>query len=97
MIKINLHLGVTISADSTSNQGLNIESAHMALRVADYTSGSLTVDPKSTPKVRFLGVNKTIDHTSAAAIKGWEAHVEGRQTGGPQGSFRMVSSEYIID
>ncbi|KAJ7315392.1 hypothetical protein DFH08DRAFT_715778, partial [Mycena albidolilacea] len=68
--------GVTISADSTSNRGLNIESAHMALRVADYTSGSLTVDPKSTPKVRFLGVDKTIDHTSAAAVKGWEARVE---------------------
>ncbi|KAJ6537178.1 hypothetical protein B0H19DRAFT_1079548 [Mycena capillaripes] len=33
--------GVTISADSTSNRGIHIESPHMALRVPDYTSGNL--------------------------------------------------------
>ncbi|KAJ6563864.1 hypothetical protein B0H19DRAFT_1067470 [Mycena capillaripes] len=67
--------GVTISADSTSNRGINIESAHMALRVPDYASGNLEIDPSATPKVRVLGVEKTIDHTSAEAVWGWDDRI----------------------
>ncbi|KAJ7075390.1 hypothetical protein B0H15DRAFT_791892, partial [Mycena belliarum] len=67
--------GVTISADSTSNRGVNIESSHMALRVPDYATGNLTVDPTVTPKVRFLGVEKTTDHSSAESVRGWEERV----------------------
>ncbi|KAJ7664801.1 hypothetical protein B0H17DRAFT_850894, partial [Mycena rosella] len=68
--------GVTISANSTSNRGINIESLHMALRVPDYASGNLSIDPNSTPKVRFLGVEKTIDHTSAESVRGREERVQ---------------------
>ncbi|KAJ7482110.1 hypothetical protein B0H11DRAFT_2419024 [Mycena galericulata] len=68
--------GVTISADSTSNRGINIESSHMNLRVPDYASGDLSIDPNSTPKVRFLGVEKTMDHTSAESVRGWNERIE---------------------
>ncbi|KAJ7430216.1 hypothetical protein B0H11DRAFT_1676382, partial [Mycena galericulata] len=74
--ELGLNQGVTISQDSTSNRGINIESAHMALRVPDYASGDLTVDAASTPRVRFLGVEKTLDHTSAESVKGWKTRVE---------------------
>ncbi|KAF7326545.1 hypothetical protein MVEN_02607600 [Mycena venus] len=65
--------GVTISADSTSNRGINIESSHMNLHVPDYTSGNLSIDPESTSKVRFLGVEKTVDHSSAESysVRDW--------------------------
>ncbi|KAJ7167440.1 hypothetical protein C8R43DRAFT_825985, partial [Mycena crocata] len=67
---------MTISADSTSNRGINIESSHMNLRVPDYKSGNLSVDPKSMPKVRFLGVEKTVDHSSAESVRGWNRLME---------------------
>ncbi|KAF8202587.1 hypothetical protein K438DRAFT_1757917 [Mycena galopus ATCC 62051] len=73
--ELSLNKGITISADSTSNRGQNIESRHIAMRAPDYTSGSLEVDPNSMSKVRFLGVEKTLDHTSAESIKGWNKHV----------------------
>ncbi|KAJ7877519.1 hypothetical protein B0H14DRAFT_3435969 [Mycena olivaceomarginata] len=69
--------GVTISADSTSNRGINIESAHMALRVPDYASGNFTISLDATPKVRFLGVDKTIDHSSAESVRGWSERIQG--------------------
>ncbi|KAJ7475256.1 hypothetical protein B0H11DRAFT_1810745, partial [Mycena galericulata] len=68
--------GVTISADSTSNRGINIESSHMNLRVPDYASGNLSTDPNSMPKVRFLSVEKTIDHSSAESIRGWNQRMK---------------------
>ncbi|KAF8203541.1 hypothetical protein K438DRAFT_1472661, partial [Mycena galopus ATCC 62051] len=73
---MNTPAGVTISADSTSNRGINIESAHMALRVPDYASGNLTVNLDATPKVRFLGVDKTIDHSSTESVRGWSERVQ---------------------
>ncbi|KAJ7450654.1 hypothetical protein B0H11DRAFT_2330808, partial [Mycena galericulata] len=66
---------VTISADSTSNRGQNIESAHLATRAPDYKSGNLEIDPDSTPKVRFLGVEKTLDHTSARSVEAWKTRI----------------------
>ncbi|KAJ7318853.1 hypothetical protein DFH08DRAFT_714525, partial [Mycena albidolilacea] len=74
--ELSLNHGVTISADSTSNRGINIEGAHLATRVPDYMVGKIDVDPQSTPKVRFLGVEKTIDHTSTESIRGWQTRVE---------------------
>ncbi|KAJ7740117.1 hypothetical protein B0H16DRAFT_1378659, partial [Mycena metata] len=68
--------GVTISADSTSNRGINIESSHMNLRVPDYASGSISTDPNSAPKVRFLGVEKTVDHSSAESVRGWNRRMQ---------------------
>ncbi|KAJ7101997.1 hypothetical protein C8R44DRAFT_716352 [Mycena epipterygia] len=74
--ELTLTNGVTISADSTSNRGVNIESSHMNLRVPDYRSGNLAVNETSTPRVRFLGVEKTIDHTSAESVKSWESRIQ---------------------
>ncbi|KAJ7829469.1 hypothetical protein B0H13DRAFT_1655732, partial [Mycena leptocephala] len=71
-----LFAGVTISADSTSNRGQNIESRHLATRAPDYKSGNLAIDPNSTPKVRFLGVEKTLDHTSAQSVNGWKTQID---------------------
>ncbi|KAJ7877146.1 hypothetical protein B0H13DRAFT_1631869 [Mycena leptocephala] len=68
--------GVTISAESTSNRGQNIESSHLATRAPDYKSGNLDIDPNSTPKVRFLGVEKTLDHTSAKAVESWKTRLD---------------------
>ncbi|KAJ7346166.1 hypothetical protein DFH08DRAFT_870662 [Mycena albidolilacea] len=48
----------------------------LATHVPDYAVGKRDVDPQSTPKVRFLGVEKTIDHTSTESIRGWQTRVE---------------------
>ncbi|KAF8205788.1 hypothetical protein K438DRAFT_1579294 [Mycena galopus ATCC 62051] len=74
--EIGLSKGITISGDSTSNRGINIESTHLATRVPDYKSGNLEIDPNSMPRVRFLGVEKTIDHSSAEAVKGWKTRIQ---------------------
>ncbi|KAJ7741249.1 hypothetical protein B0H16DRAFT_1423683 [Mycena metata] len=74
--ELSKNKGVTISADSTSNRGQNIESRHLATRAPDYKSGSLDIDPNSTPKVRFLGVEKTLDHSSAQSVQGWKNQIE---------------------
>ncbi|KAJ6454999.1 hypothetical protein C8R45DRAFT_770416, partial [Mycena sanguinolenta] len=74
--ELSRNSGVTLSADSTSNRGQNIESSHLATRAPDYQSGSLNIDPNSTPKVRFLGVEKTLDHTSAKAVEGWKTRLD---------------------
>ncbi|KAJ7854879.1 hypothetical protein B0H13DRAFT_1642168, partial [Mycena leptocephala] len=63
------------NADSTSNRGINIESSHMANRAPDYKSGNLDIDPNSIPRVRFLGVEKTLDHSSAESVKGWQQRI----------------------
>ncbi|KAJ6489579.1 hypothetical protein C8R47DRAFT_978003 [Mycena vitilis] len=70
--------GVTISADSTSNRGINIESSHMNLRVPDYAPGNLAagVGLNTKPKVRFLGVEKTVDHSSAESVRGWNRRIQ---------------------
>jgi hypothetical protein len=62
--------------DSTSNCGINIKSSHMNLHVADYSSGNLSVKPKSTLKVCFLGVEKTINHSSVESVRRWNQHME---------------------
>ncbi|KAJ7888777.1 hypothetical protein B0H13DRAFT_2341836 [Mycena leptocephala] len=49
VFELSLNKGVTISADSTSNRGINIEGAHLATCVPDYASGSLDIDPQSIP------------------------------------------------
>ncbi|KAJ7213194.1 hypothetical protein GGX14DRAFT_519404 [Mycena pura] len=73
--ELSLNEGVTISADSTSNRGLNIEASHLAARAPDYANGNVDTTPKSIPKVRFLGVEKTIDHTSAESVRGWNTRI----------------------
>lgn len=48
----------------------------MNLRVPDYKSGNLAIGPISTPKVGFLGVEKTVDHTSAESVRGWNQRIQ---------------------
>jgi hypothetical protein len=48
----------------------------MNLRVPDYASGNLSVDPNAKPKVHFLGVEKTMDHSSAESVRGWNRRLE---------------------
>ncbi|KAK7020965.1 hypothetical protein R3P38DRAFT_2357399, partial [Favolaschia claudopus] len=74
--EIEIKVRVSISADSTSNRGINIESSHIALRAPDYKAGSLHVDASSTPRVRFFGVEKTLDHLSAESVKAWQRRIE---------------------
>ncbi|KAF7335877.1 hypothetical protein MSAN_02324700 [Mycena sanguinolenta] len=74
--ELGLNQGISISADSTSNRGINIESAHVALRTPDYKGGNTSIDPSSMPKIRFLGVDKTKDHTSAESVKAWQSRIE---------------------
>ncbi|KAJ6572377.1 hypothetical protein DFH09DRAFT_1079590 [Mycena vulgaris] len=33
------------------------------------------IDPNSIPWVRFLGVEKTLDHSSAESVKGWQQRI----------------------
>jgi len=65
-----------VSADSTSNRGIDFESRHIAMRVPDYKSGSLHVDPISKPKNRLLCVDSTVEHTAVAAVDGFVSRVE---------------------
>jgi hypothetical protein len=48
----------------------------MNLRAPDYALGSMLVDPNSAPKVCFLGVEKTIDHSSAESVRGWNERLQ---------------------
>ncbi|KAF8206026.1 hypothetical protein K438DRAFT_1905210 [Mycena galopus ATCC 62051] len=74
--ELGLNQGISISADSTSNRGINIESAHIALRAPDYKGGNVNIDTSSTLKIRSLGVDKTKDHTSAESVKAWQSRIE---------------------
>ncbi|KAJ6536941.1 hypothetical protein B0H19DRAFT_1270627 [Mycena capillaripes] len=49
------------------------KSTGVTISADNYKSGNLEIDPNSTPKVRYLGVEKTLDHTSAESVKGWQA------------------------
>ncbi|KAJ7085172.1 hypothetical protein B0H15DRAFT_740226, partial [Mycena belliarum] len=62
---------ITISADSTSNRGINFESTHIACRAPNYAAGAHDVDLQSQPKLRLTGVHSTVDHSSAESASGW--------------------------
>lgn len=72
----HLSTALTVSADSTSNRGVDFESRHIAMRVPDYQSGTLGVDPKSQPKIRLLCVDSTVEHTAEAAVNSFISRVE---------------------
>jgi hypothetical protein len=73
-------LGCTLSGDSTSHRKINYDARHIALRTPDYASGSLTFSPSSTPSVRLLGVDSSIDHSSDIAVAGWKDKFEAIRT-----------------
>ncbi|KAF8153328.1 hypothetical protein B0H34DRAFT_800543 [Crassisporium funariophilum] len=66
---------LTLSADSTSNRGVNFESCHIAMRTADYKSGNLNVNTSATPKIRLLAVDSTVDHSAETSVNGILKHV----------------------
>lgn len=71
------HSGLTLSADSTSHRHQNIEAKHLAYRVPDYESGDpMAVDHHSVPRVRFAGVQATLDHSSEGSVKSWVEHIK---------------------
>ncbi|KAF8951787.1 hypothetical protein BDZ97DRAFT_1778312 [Flammula alnicola] len=59
-----------------SNRGVNFESRHIALRVPDYKTGDLSIDMNSTPQIRLLCVDSTVDHTADGAVKGFVDCIE---------------------
>ncbi|KAF8177867.1 hypothetical protein BJ912DRAFT_930228 [Pholiota molesta] len=70
----------TLSGDSTSHRKINYDACHIALRMPDYASGSLTSSPSSTPSVRLLGVDSSINHSSDIAVAGWKDKFEAIRT-----------------
>jgi hypothetical protein len=45
-------------------------------RAPDYKSGNLDINLNSMPKVCFLGIEKTLNHTSAKTVKGWKTQLD---------------------
>lgn len=62
---------MTMSGDSTSNRKVNYDSRHIALRVENYPGSKHTNISSSTPAVRLIGVDSSVDHSSETAVKGW--------------------------
>ncbi|KAJ7215067.1 hypothetical protein GGX14DRAFT_392325 [Mycena pura] len=58
---------ITMSSDSTSRRKLNYQSHHIHMRVpVKNTDGSVSVS--TDPKIRFLGIASTVDHTAWLTI-----------------------------
>ncbi|KAF8961286.1 hypothetical protein BDZ97DRAFT_1664412 [Flammula alnicola] len=74
--EISKSQALTISADSTSNRGIDFEARHIALHAPTYKNGDLSIDPKSTPRIRLLCVDSTVEHTAAAAVEGFINRVD---------------------
>ncbi|THU93137.1 hypothetical protein K435DRAFT_670785, partial [Dendrothele bispora CBS 962.96] len=62
---------ITLSQDITGHKHQNIESQHVALRVADYASGQTDISVKQTPTTRILSIQPTLDHTAEQSKLGW--------------------------
>lgn len=41
------------------------------MQVPDYKSANLEIDSSSTPRVRLLGIESTLDHSSEQSVNGW--------------------------
>ncbi|KAJ7187560.1 hypothetical protein GGX14DRAFT_580983 [Mycena pura] len=61
---------ITMSSDSTSRRKLNYQSHHIHMRVpVKNTDGSVSVS--TDPKIRFLGIASTVDHSTATSKAAW--------------------------
>lgn len=59
-----------MSSDSTSRRHLNYQAHHIHLRVpVKNADGSVTLS--ADPKIRFLGIASTVDHTTATSQAAW--------------------------
>ncbi|TFK74719.1 hypothetical protein BDN72DRAFT_874903 [Pluteus cervinus] len=68
---------LTISQDSTSHRKINYEARHIAVRAPNYEAGETSPSPTSTPSMRLLGVDATVDHSSETSIQGWTDKLSG--------------------
>ncbi|KAF8215156.1 hypothetical protein K438DRAFT_1955143 [Mycena galopus ATCC 62051] len=61
---------ITMSSDSTSRRKMNYQSHHIHMRVpVKNTDGSVSLS--TDPKIRFLGIASTIDHSTATSQAAW--------------------------
>lgn len=65
-----------MSADSTSNRGVNFQSCHIAMRAPTYKPGNPSVDNSTTPKSRLLCLESTVDHSASTSVESILKHVE---------------------
>ncbi|KAH9915346.1 hypothetical protein B0H21DRAFT_703393, partial [Amylocystis lapponica] len=72
---------LTASGDGTTNRHINFDSRHIAMKVDTYLAKPLTsstvspVTSSSIPKVRLLGVDSSVDHTSETQVSGWKKKI----------------------
>ncbi|KAF8149950.1 hypothetical protein B0H34DRAFT_667267 [Crassisporium funariophilum] len=73
LIAAKCQVGYEISRtqDGTSNRGNTYKYRHIAMRVPDYHSTNLKVNPSSIPKIRLLGVDCTVEHSADASPEGF--------------------------
>lgn len=62
---------LTASCDGTTKCHVNLESRHIALRVEPY-SDAPDANPSTAHRVRLLGVDASVDHTSETQVRGWK-------------------------
>jgi hypothetical protein len=61
---------ITMSSDSTSCLKMNYQSHHIHMRVpVKNTDGSVSLS--TAPKIRFLGIASTVDHSTATSKETW--------------------------
>ncbi|KAJ7130410.1 hypothetical protein C8R44DRAFT_613676 [Mycena epipterygia] len=61
---------ITMSSDSTSRRKMNYQSHHVHMRVpVKNADGSVSLS--SDPKIRFLSIASTVDHTTATSKAAW--------------------------
>ncbi|KAJ7907868.1 hypothetical protein B0H13DRAFT_1618086 [Mycena leptocephala] len=61
---------ITMSSDSTSRRKMNYQSHHIHLRVpVKNTDGSVSLS--TDPKIRFLDIASTVDHSTATSKAAW--------------------------
>ncbi|KAI0051072.1 hypothetical protein FA95DRAFT_1486152 [Auriscalpium vulgare] len=75
-IAAKIQLGYEISqaqsnGDGTSHKHTNFEARHVALKVASYGDPSAT----RSHKIRLLGVDSSVDHSSETQLQGWKDKV----------------------
>ncbi|EED83824.1 predicted protein, partial [Postia placenta Mad-698-R] len=75
-VAADIQLGYEISqtqlnCDGTTKCHVNLESRHIALRVEPY-SDAPDANPSTAHRVRLLGVDASVDHTSETQVRGWK-------------------------
>ncbi|KAJ7902286.1 hypothetical protein B0H13DRAFT_2275018 [Mycena leptocephala] len=65
-----MFVDITMSSDSTSRRKMNYQSHHIHMRApVKNTDGSVSLS--TDPKIRFLGIASTVDHSTATSKAAW--------------------------